>query len=58
LAVGTGRERTVEKLDIAKDPDIFARNEVDSHSLASKPPRTTDAVDVVLTVAWQIVVND
>jgi hypothetical protein len=44
-------------LNVTQNPNILASNEVDSHALASKPARTTNAVDVVLTVAGQIVVD-
>jgi len=39
-------------LDISQDPNIFARHKVYSNALPSKSTASTNAVDVVFTVAW------
>lgn len=48
----------VVEFDITQDSDIFAGDEVDGNTLATKSSTATDTVDVVLTVAGQIVVDD
>ena len=50
--------RRVVQLDIAKDSNVFAGNEVDGNTLAAESSTATDSVDVVLTVAGQVVVDD
>lgn len=45
-------------LDITENANIILSDEVYSHTLASKTSRSTDPVDVVLTVRGQIVVDD
>lgn len=44
--------------DVSQDPHIFARHEVDSDTLAPEASRPTNPVDVVLSVARQIVVDN
>jgi len=48
----------VELLNLAHHADIISGDEVDGHTLSSKTTATTDAVDVVLTVGREIVVDD
>jgi hypothetical protein len=48
----------VELLDLAHHADIVSSDEVDSHTLTSETSSTTDAVDVVLAVGGQVVVDD
>ena len=48
----------VVQLDVAKDSNVFAGNEVDGNTLAAESSTTTDSVDVVLTIAGQVVVDD
>jgi len=48
----------VELLNLAHHADIVSSDEVDSHTLTSETPTTTDAVDVVLAVGGQVVVDD
>ena len=45
-------------LDVTQNSNIFASNKVDSHALAAEPARSTNAVDVVFTVARQVVVDN
>lgn len=48
----------VELLDFTHHADIVGGDEVDGNTLASETATTTDSVDVVLAVGWQIVVDD
>jgi hypothetical protein len=48
----------VELLDFSHHTDIISSNEVDGNTLSSETTTTTDSVDVVLTVGWEIVVDD
>jgi len=48
----------VELLDLAHHADIICGDEVDGNTLTSETTTTTDSVDVVLTVGWEIVVDD
>jgi hypothetical protein len=48
----------VELLDLAHHADIVSGDEVDGNTLASETSTTTDAVDVVLAVGGQVVVDD
>jgi hypothetical protein len=45
-------------LNVTQNSNIFAGNKVDSHALAAEPARSTNAVDVVFTVAGQVVVDN
>lgn len=45
-------------LDFSHHADILGGNEVDGNTLTSETTTTTDSVDVVLTVGWEIVVDD
>jgi hypothetical protein len=48
----------VELLDFSHHTDIISGNEVDGDTLSSETTTTTDSVDVVLTVGWEIIVDD
>lgn len=48
----------VELLNLAHHSDVIGGNEVDSNTLTAETTTTTDAVDVVLTVGGEIVVDD
>jgi len=48
----------VEPLDILEHPLIVPCDEVDGYSLASKTPTASDAVQVVLGLGGQVVVDD
>ena len=48
----------VELLDFAHHADVLGGDEVDGNTLTSETTTTTDAVDVVLTVGGQVVVDD
>merc|ERR1711939_535801 len=48
----------VELLDFAHHADIISRDEVDSNALAAETTTAADAVDVVLAVGRQIIVDD
>jgi len=48
----------VELLDFSHHTDIICSDEVDCNTLSSETTTTTDSVDVVLTVGWEIVVDD
>lgn len=45
-------------LNITQDTHVLASNEVDGDTLATESARTTDAMDVILTVAGEVVVDD
>ena len=44
--------------DFAKHPDVLGRDEVDSDTLAAETTATADAVNVVLAVSGEVVVDD
>lgn len=48
----------VELLDLAHHADIIGSDEVDGNTLTSETATTTDAVNVVLAVGGQIIVDD
>ena len=48
----------VERLDIVQVSDITVCQEVDGNSLTSETTSTSDSVDVVLAVGWQVEVDD
>ena len=48
----------VELLDLTHHADVLGRDEVDGDTLASEPTTTSNAMDVVLAVSGQIVVDD
>lgn len=48
----------VELLNLAHHADIVSGDEVDGNTLTSETSTTTDAVDVVLAVSGQVVVDD
>lgn len=48
---------SVVLLDIAQNTNIIVLDEVDGDSLATKPTRTPDTVDVQLAVVWKVVVD-
>jgi hypothetical protein len=48
----------VELLNLAHHADVIGSDEVDGHALASETSTTTDAMDVVLAVGGQVVVDD
>lgn len=52
------QERISLTLDVSQDAHILASNEVDGDTLATESSRSTDTVDVVLTIARQVVVDD
>merc|ERR1712046_149218 len=47
----------VELLDLAQSAHVVSREEVDRHTLTTEPASTADAVDVVLAVGGQVVVD-
>ena len=48
----------VEALHVLQDALVLLGHKVDGHSLASKAPRAADAVEVVLGLGGQVVVDD
>lgn len=50
--------RAVELLNLAHHADVVSGNEVDGNTLTAETATTTDAVDVVLAVGGEIVVDD
>lgn len=44
--------------NVSQNAHILAGNEVDGHTLATESSRSTDTVNIILTVAGQIVVDD
>lgn len=48
----------VELLDLAHHADILSCDEVDGHAFAAESSTATDAVDVVLAVGREVVVDD
>lgn len=48
----------VELLDFSHHAHVLGSDEVDGNTLPSETTTTTDSVDVVLTVGWEIVVDD
>ena len=48
----------VELLDVAEEPHVVTRQEVDRHSLAAETTGAADSVNVVLTVGREVVVDD
>ena len=50
--------RRVVLLDVAQDADVVLLDKVDGHTLAPVAPRAADAVDVVLAVVREVVVDD
>lgn len=48
----------VELLDLSHHADVLSGDEVDGNTLTSETSTTTDSVDIVLTVCWEIVVDD
>jgi len=49
---------TVVLLYISQYTDVILAHEIDRHTLAAKTTRTTNAMDVKLTVIWEIIVYD
>merc|ERR1712217_897753 len=47
----------IKRLNLPQLGFIFVSHKVDGHSLSSVPSRSTDAVNVVLSAHWQIVVD-
>ena len=45
-------------LDISQDPDVVIFDKVDGHTFATKTSRTTDTMNVQLTIVRQIVVDN
>ena len=48
----------VELLDVLHVADVAGHDEVDGHTLTTETAGATDAVDVVLSVGGQVVVDD
>ncbi len=48
----------VELLDISHVLNISLHDEVDTDTLSTETTRTTDTMDVVLTVWWHVIVDD
>ena len=48
----------VELFDVSKVSDIISSQEVDSNSLSSETSGSSDSVDVILSVGWEIEVDD
>ena len=48
----------VELLDLTHHANVVGGDEVDGNTLTSETATTTDSVDVVLAVGWQVVVDD
>lgn len=51
-------KRRALTLNVPQDTNIFAGNEVDCDTLASETPGATNAMDIVLTIARQVIVDD
>ena len=45
-------------LDVSQDPHILTRDEIDRHTLPAKSSTPPDAMDVVLTVARQVIIDN
>mmetsp|Transcript_53183 Transcript_53183/g.133887 ORF Transcript_53183/g.133887 Transcript_53183/m.133887 type:complete len:453 (-) Transcript_53183:180-1538(-) len=50
--------RVVVSFDVLEGLHVVGRDEVDGHTLAAKPTRTTNPVQVVFHVVWEVVVDD
>ena len=48
----------VELFNFAHHAHIISRDKIDSNTFSSKTPSATDAVNVVLAIGWEIVVDD
>jgi len=48
----------VVQLNVTEDANVILSDKVDGYTLASESSTSTNPVDVVLTVRWQIVVDD
>lgn len=48
----------VELLDFSHHSDIVSSDEVDGNTLSAETTTTTDTMDVVFSVGWEIVVDD
>ena len=44
--------------DISKHPDVVGRDEIDGNTFTSKSSTTTNTMDVILPVGWQVIVDD
>merc|ERR1719438_293534 len=44
-------------LNITQDPDVIVLHEVDGYTLATESARSSDSMDVQLSVVWQVVVD-
>lgn len=49
--------RGAHTLNITQDSNVVVGDEVDSNTFASKTTATSDTMDVVLTVAWKVIVD-
>mmetsp|Transcript_83575 Transcript_83575/g.241391 ORF Transcript_83575/g.241391 Transcript_83575/m.241391 type:complete len:343 (+) Transcript_83575:25-1053(+) len=49
--------RVVELLDVLHGPDVRVRHEIDGHALPAEAPAAADAVEVILHVRRQVVVD-
>ena len=48
----------VELFDVSEDANVVVLDEVDGNTFAAEATRSTDAVDIQLTVVGQVVVDD
>src|SRR3989338_1126448 len=48
----------VKLLELSESGNVITGGEVDRNSLATKTARPTNTMDVVLEVAWQVIVDD
>lgn len=48
----------VESLNLSQGANVVVGNEVDGNTLSTETTTSTDSVDVVLLVAWQVVVDN
>jgi len=48
----------VELLKLSKRADVFICDEIYGHSLAAKPTRTTDSMNVVFEISRKVIVDD
>lgn len=54
-----GRNEVKQRtLNVSEDAHIFRGHKVDGHALAAESSTTTNSVNVVFSVAWQVVVDN
>lgn len=50
--------RVVECFNVSQITHISRSDEVDRYTLSTETSRTADTMDVVLTVGWEVVIDD